>query len=318
MYKLIRFYNQNRKKILKTILIIVFIIGGIQLLNYFSKTNTNSNYGNTEQNSNKNKIAQELISDKSPISGQSISSSKLKNDTEIIKDFIEKCNNKDINSAYELLTEECKELMFPTVQDFYNIYYMNIFNEESRIYTLENWYTNTYQVKFSEDILSIGKLDGDGTKQDYITIISENGQNKLNINSYIEREKSNKKTERKNIEITITSIDKYIDYEIYNLSIKNNSESTILLDTNDDVNSIYLVDKNNIKYYFYNNEIIENKLLIENQFTKKLQIKFNNSYSSSKKIKNLIFSKLVLDYEEYLNLEDKMNFEEFYEFRVDI
>ena len=39
MYKLIRFYNQNRRKILMTILIIVFILGIIQLLNYFTKIN---------------------------------------------------------------------------------------------------------------------------------------------------------------------------------------------------------------------------------------------------------------------------------------
>ena len=39
MYKLIRFYNQNRRKIWMTILIIVFIIGIIQLLNYLAKSN---------------------------------------------------------------------------------------------------------------------------------------------------------------------------------------------------------------------------------------------------------------------------------------
>ena len=47
MYKLIRFYNQNRKKIFKIILIIVLIIGLIQLLNYFAKNPQNK--GNIQQ-----------------------------------------------------------------------------------------------------------------------------------------------------------------------------------------------------------------------------------------------------------------------------
>ena len=65
-----------------------------------------------------------------------------------------------------------------------------------------------------------------------------------------------------------------------------------------------------------NNEISENKLLVKNDFTRSLQIKFMNSYSSSRKIKNLVFSKMVLDYSEYKNLENKENYD-YYQFIVE-
>ena len=98
MYKLIRLYNQNKNKIIKIILIIVLIIGLIQLLNYLvSIKNKNIQSGNVD---NSNKIAEEnnnqLVSNKSIISGQSVTTSKLKKDTQVIDEFVKLCNDKQI------------------------------------------------------------------------------------------------------------------------------------------------------------------------------------------------------------------------------
>ncbi len=321
MYKLIRFYNQNRKKIFKIILIIVLIIGLIQLLNYFAKQSNNIDKNDYEQknivNTN-NEKNQDIISNKSLVSGSIVSNEKLKKDVDVIDEFIKYCNNKDINSAYNLLTEECKEVMFPSVQDFYNIYYLNIFNEKTKTYTVENWTDSTYQVRYTEDILSSGKLNGDETKQDYITVVKENEEKRLNINNYIRRKKANKVTEYKDIKVTIVSIDTYMDYEIYNFAIQNNSENTILLDTSDDAKSIYLLDSKNMKYEFYNNEIIENRLIVKSKFTNNLQVKFTNSYSATRRIEKIVFSKLVLNYDKYNQLEDKSEYRDFYEFKVNV
>lgn len=317
MYKLIRFYNQNRRKILMTILIIVFILGMIQLLNYFTKVNKEKEISQINITNTNNVINQELISDKSSVTGDTISSTKLKSDSEIINEFVKYCNEGNTNSAYDLLTDECKEEMFPTIEDFNNIYYLKLFNGDKKTYTLENWSGNIYQVRFTGDILSTGDLTNNETKQDYITTVRENGEKKININNYVGRQNLNKTTEYKDVKITVNSIDTYMDYEIYNLSIQNNSENDILLDTNDDTKSVYLLDSKNMKYYFYNNEIIENRLLVKSEFTNTLEIKFSNSYSSSRNINKLIFSKLVLNYDEYKNLENKEEYD-FYQFRVNV
>lgn len=318
MYKLIRFYNQNRKKIFKIILIIVFIIGIIQLLNYFTRVNKEQQVNQNTTITEEDNISQELVSNKSAISGENVSSAKLKKDTDVINKFVEYCNQSDLNSAYDLLTNECKEEMFPTIEDFSNIYYSKIFSGDKKTYTIENWSGSVYQVRFTGDILSTGNLSNSETKQDYITIVKENGENKLNINNYIGRNNLNKTTEYNDIKITVTRIDTYMDYEIYSLSIENNSENDILLDTSDDTKSVYLLDSKNMKYYFYGNEIVKNRLIIESKFTNTLQIKFSNSYSTSRNIKNLVFSKLVLNYDEYNNLENKDEYNDFYQFRVDV
>lgn len=108
-----------------------------------------------------------------------------------------------------------------------------------------------------------------------------------------------------------------MDYEIYNLAIQNNSNKDILLDTSNDTKSIYLLDGKEMKYYFYNNEIIENKLLIKGDFTNSLKIKFASTYSSNKKIKKIVFSKVVLDYEKYENLENKEEYK-FYQINANV
>lgn len=315
MYKLIRFYNQNRKTIFKIILIIVFAFGILQLMNYFTKMKNKEEIDASNIISTKNDVSSELVSDKSLISGGSVSSTKLKKDTEVINEFVNYCNEGDINSAYNLLTDECKEEMFSTVEDFYDIYYLEIFKGERKIHTIENWSGNIYQVRFSGDILSTGNINNGETNQDYITIVKDNGENKLNINSYIGRNKANKTTEYKDIKFTITSIETYMDYEIYNISIENNSKNDILLDTNDDIESVYLLDDRDMKYYFYSNEIIENRLLVKSQFTNELQIKFANFYSSTRKIDRLMFSKFVLDYNAY---EENKEEYEFYKIGVSV
>ena len=100
-----------------------------------------------------------------------------------------------------------------------------------------------------------------------------------------------------------------MDYEEYNIYVENNSNNTILLDTNDDVKSVYLLDSNDKKVYFFNNEINTSKLVVQSKLKTTLKIKFSNSYSSTRKMKNIVFSKFVLNYDEYNELENKAEYD---------
>ena len=261
MYNLIRFFNQNRRKIIIIILLIVFFLGIIQILNYLSKEQNKTSYSTPSTTQNIS-IKNEVVSEKSAINGNNVPSKKLKSETDVIGEFLEYCNMKKIDQAYNILTDECKEEMFPTLEDFNRIYYMNIFKNEYKSYTIENWSDETYQVKFSGDILATGRIDDDNQFMDYITVFQDNGEYKLNINNYLGREEIKKTTEFNDISITINSVDKYMDYEVYKLLVENKSNNTILLDTSDSTKSIYVQDGEGVNHYFYNNEVIENKLKI--------------------------------------------------------
>ena len=91
---------------------------------------------------------------------------------------------------------------------------------------------------------------------------SKNGEKKLNINKYIGTEEINKSKTEDNIEITVISRAKYMDYEKYNVKIKNNTNGEILMDPVGSEASIYLKDTNDIKHKAINNEIIKEDLSV--------------------------------------------------------
>lgn len=316
MYNLIRFFNQNRKRIIKVILIIVFIIALIQLLNAIAKKPNTSKVENIViKNAS---YGDEVISFKSPVTGKSVSEDELKNVSDIIKQFMDYCNSSNVEAAYNLLTDECKEEMYPTINDFNNIYFNYTFGGEKKTYTIENWVNDIYQVRITGDILSTGKIDNAETKQDYVTIVEEDGVYKLNINSYVGRSKPNKVTNIDDIKVTVTQVDTYMDHEEYNLLIENNSTNDILLDTSNDTKSVFLLNKNDKKTYFLSNEIIPNQLMVQSKYKTNLKIKFANAYSSSSTYKNIVFTKAVLNYDEYKKIENKEQYNNFEELRIKI
>ena len=170
MNNLRRFFNQNRKKIIWITLIIVFLFLVLKLLDTLSGNKADENL--IISNNNDNKI-NELITEKSLTSGQIISSSKLKSDTDVINEFINYCNNGEIQNAYNMLTDECKEVMFPNIDAFRTIYYNGNFNGEEKSCTIENWAGDIYRINLTGNILSTGDLTNTGIIQDYITLIEK-------------------------------------------------------------------------------------------------------------------------------------------------
>lgn len=321
MYKLIRYFNQNRKKILLIVLIIVLIVIFIQLANYITKKNNNSKVNNVEitySNSLDKDEKKVITSDKSLISGESVTTSKLKEDSDLISEFLDNCNNGNIEVAYELLSEDCKNVMFPTVDEFNNIYYGMVFNNRNRIYTIQNWNEDTYKVVFNEDSIDIvnNKMN---SQTDYITIVEDNdGKYKLNINNFIGKKKLEKETEYEDILIKAQYLYEYIDYCEISFDIKNNTYRTILLDDLSNPYTMYLEDNNGIKYFANTNEIAPERLKLGIYQSTQINIKFYSKYSSSKKLSKVVFSSVVNNFETYNSLKDKSIYNQYYSIDVKI
>lgn len=313
MHNLIRFYNQNRKKIWNVIVIIIFALIMIRLLNYLTILNNqkNSNVSgslNIVQSEKKEKINNKATSNKSMVNGKNISNKQLESTQIILDRFIDNCNSQNLEGAYNLLTDECKETVYPTLESFKNNYYNNMFEGEKKIYSFANWYNNTYYVTLKDDILATGKINAsENAKSDYITIIRD----KLNIRSFIGiYELGNEKSE-KNITINVKSKQTFMDYEIYNLNVKNDSDKTICLTLGEDSKDIYIQDKNNVKYGVANNEIVNSNMYINPGTSRNLSLKFYSSYVADKQIQKIVFKKLNLD----ANNVEQNNI---YEYRIDL
>lgn len=297
MNNIIRMWNQNRKKIIIIALIVVFCFLILQILNNIAKENIK------QQNLENKIIDEELLDKKLPstsiITGEQVNKQTTENNVKIIEKFNELCNTNQIEEAYNLLTTNCKETLFKTVEDFKNNYY-NIIFEKPRIINIENYKnsttTNTYRVTFYEDTIYTGKVNTSNYK-DYITV--EKSTNKLNINSLIESKKLEKQVTKAGIKIKLLNQEKYIDYEIYNFEFQNKTQNTIMLDTLKNSKSIYLLDTNSIKYGSFTTEIAKSLFELPMYTTKTFSIKFNKKYNSAEITKKIVFSDIILNYEQY-------------------
>ena len=320
MFRLRRWYNQNSKTIWKVAGIVVFLIIILQVLNYFAGKNNSIKYNsNTVILPNKEYTDLSISADKSVLTNEKITDTQ-KDTIEVINDFFAYCNAGKIEEAYNLLTEECKEEMYPKLNNFKESYYNKIFNGEKKNISLENWIGNIYKVNISNDLLSTGMYDETNIRQEYITIKeSKNKIYKLNINNYISREDINKsELFYDNVELNVEEKDIYMDYEIYTFTIKNNTDNTILIDNLKNIDSMYIEDKNSMKYSAYTHEISLSELLIKPRETREFKVKYYNKYGSNKKIKNVVFSRVIMKYTSELTLQDYYNFNEYCEFKIGI
>ena len=144
-----------------------------------------------------------------------------------------------------------------------------------------------------EDMLSTGKSDGK-TKQDYMTIVEENEEYKLNINGYIGKTIINRTTEKDDIKVEVVNKNTYKEYEEYTIKVTNHTENIILLDGRTDAKTLYLQDSKGVTYSSYSHELTEPMLTIEQGKTKEITIKFYSTFISTKKIESIVFSDLIL------------------------
>ena len=295
MHKIIRFWNQNKRGIIVGIIAIVLLIVIIQIFNQMArKENTKETVKLTEE--------EKQLPTESIIGGQDVSIEETKNNVEKIETFIEKCNNGDITGAYEMLTDDCKEILFTTEENFKKGYCDIIFKGK-RISKIENFLSqgnrDTYRVTFYEDILATGDSQNAQSYQDYITVDKNSENGKLNINSFIYKTDINKETEKDGIKISVLSKEVYKDNEKYEIKIENNTNKKILIDTRMQTKSVYLVGSNNVTYSSYISELSSILYEIPAKFYRNYKIRFDKIYSSGISTKAIVFSDMVSDYEKY-------------------
>ncbi|MBQ8044587.1 MAG: hypothetical protein IJ272_10685 [Clostridia bacterium] len=108
MNKFIRFYNQNRYMVWIIILSIAAFIAIIQILDKFAYEKNKAN----ENISNSNKTT--INYNYSVITRKEVSSDI----SEIIDEFIKYCNNGQVENAYAMLSDDCKNILYPSLEDF--------------------------------------------------------------------------------------------------------------------------------------------------------------------------------------------------------
>lgn len=315
MGNIIRFYNQNRIKIFIFIFAVVFVFVIIQLLNSIEAEKVAYKNNNTEINKTQEKKYEE--ESKSIISGKDVDDIYKEDFGKLIDSFLSYCKNHEPEKAYELLSTDCKNILYPTFEFFKEGYYEKRFLGD-KMYSFQSWTSNDtyiYLVKVFENILSSANINADYI-QDYISIVEEGNNYKLNINNYLGNISFNTKTVEEDIEIKVETAQIYMDYQLYTIKITNNSQNHLLLDTQNKTNSIYIREDNDSKFEAAIYEKLEEDLIVNANQTKTIEFKFYDSYREGINVTELVFSDIVKDYNKYL--QNKENYKERIEISIDL
>lgn len=293
----IRFYNQNRQWFWVVIGTIVVGIVFIHILNSFVREKTEIEKSSVQTAEEKKQTEKNY----SVISGEQLKADSSK----IIDDFLNYCNLGRIEDAYNLLSKDCKEILYPSIESFTNNYYNKIFmNKKTYAYQamVKNNNLYTYQINFIDDILETGKLSKTSIV-DYYTIVVEKDGSKLNINKLIEKKEIPYLTENKEIEVKLEYKIVYYDYEVYSFNFKNTRYSTVSLDSFESPKNIFLQDENENKYIWKNYKHVEEELVLNKGVERNIQIIFNREYNPTTKIEKIIFQNVILNNEKGTNIE---------------
>lgn len=216
----------------------------------------------------------------------------------LLDQFLTYCVQHNPTAAYNLLSTQCKNLMYQTEESFESSYYRGKF-EGDKSYKFQSWSTSDenyiYLVQIFDNPLSSGSSSNSKYIEDYITIAPEDDIFKVNVNGYINREEVYKNASNDLITAKVTLVDNYMENKIYTINLKNNTEDRIVLDTREDPQSTYLIDTNGNKSYALLYENNEADLTLEPQEAKTIKIKFNATYRNGLKINKMEFTNIVRD-----------------------
>lgn len=301
MYKLLRYYNQNKRKIVLVLLVVIFCYFIIRVLD----TNAKNKKNKEERKETTSNVVSYSNESKSMISGGSESSVYGEEFGKFINQFFTYCTEHNVHAAYSMLSNDTKQELYQTEELFKKNYYESRFRGDKQ-FSFQSWSSSNqlyiYQVKIFDNMLTTGK-SSDNYIEEYATVSSEEDEYKINLNSYLGRKTINKKAENNEISIQVLKVDKYLNYEIYTLSIQNKKDSSILLDTRRKKNTCYVQDSldNKFEAVLYENK--DEDLKFAPNEMKTIRIKFSDANRENLEIKSINFTDIVDNFEYSKNTE---------------
>lgn len=221
--KLIRFFQNNKYKIYIALIVLTIIIAINIILGRIKDSQPPST----------------IYEPHTPvISGDKVTSKKEQNTIEEkIKEYVEFCNKKDYESAYNLLSDDCKEYKFKNDINKFKKYIDLIFNG-NKVYSIQD-YSNKddiyiYEVSIYEDIMATGmnNEDSDEVEVEKMVLTKDGDDYKLAVNGFIKVETLESVAEDDYMKISIEKKVTYYDKAIYTIKIKNKTNNAIVFDKN--------------------------------------------------------------------------------------
>ena len=303
-----RFINQNSKIIwYGALIIIIFFIVTKSLNTYYEKKAEIKHAEFLKEESDKQIQNTQVTTEPEEIN-YSVENTTIQN---TMKSFVHFCNNREIDKAYQMLTDECKNAKFEDI-DYFKKYYVEEKFSINKRFKMVKWSEDgnktTFLVKLYEDLLSTGGSE-ENNSEEYCTFVkNDNGIYKLNISNYIYGEEKNIAATRNGVTVKVEYVDIYESFESMKISVTNGTAKKICLNGNKYAKKIYSYDASGTAFSSINSEFDMESVIMEPNTTRTFIVKFNKVYSASNKVVGLLISDVILDYNAYLNSTNKQNY----------
>ncbi len=269
------FWRKNKTKIIIALLIWLVIV----IINYILK---NVNVEITPKTTYEPHTA---IMDDSKVP------EKLQNPIEeLISKYINYCNNKEYENAYNMLSYDCKNQLYPNIEDF-KTYIDSVFDEKKAYYIQD--YSNEkdtyiYSVCIFEDMLATG-LTGSEVEyyEEKFVIRNNNGNLELSTREYIGKQDVQNVYEDEYMKISIENMVQTYENQVYTVKITNRCEYPIVLANGSEAKEILLGLKNenrNVK------DLPRGGIVIYENQTKTYELKFTKFFDENETAEKLIFN----------------------------
>lgn len=156
----------------------------------------------------------------------------------LIKKYVDYCNERDFENAFFLLSTECREFEFDNTPSKFINYVLNKIPSK-REYSIQNYSNITidnkkvyiYEIKYTEDLLATGLTETDFyySSEKMAFYEDDDGKIQMNVGNYIYQ------TDIKNISehefLKIDVVDKIVNYETeeYEVKFTNRSNYTVVI-----------------------------------------------------------------------------------------
>ena len=118
-------------------------------------------------------------------------------------------------------------------------------------------------------------IKGVGSALENITVLKKGDVYKVNIHNFIKADNIRKTAEANKVQFKVNKVETYLDYEIYEIEVTNDSSKEIILDTREKDNSVYVKNNDGLKIQALLYENTDEDLRVQAGESKKIRIKFN-------------------------------------------
>ncbi len=236
--------------------------------------------------------------------GDQITVKEAVENEDTIKKFVSYCNEGNTKEAYNLLSDDCKEVLYPSEETFVEEYFNYYFQEQKEVgtdLTKNESGVEVYKVKLYKNSIETGEIDNQPFSDIYSVTKDAEGNKKLGINKFIKSEVNSHSEEYKGIKITLLRRDIFEDEEFDTFEVDNTTEKRISIRTGEGLRTIYMQSENDSTYVAPGNEINDLDAIVKAKAKKQIKIRFSRGFNPSNRVNAIVFSDVVPDYDIFVD-----------------